>query len=128
MLVGSMRIDKNIITSIDPKLDITKPTTVEDNNFQETLNQAINNKDNSKLLEVCQQFEGYFINQMLQKMRQAIPKGDFFGNDPGAKIFQGMLDENLSTEMSKAGGIGLAQMMYDQLTKEQIKPQIDKKG
>lgn len=123
-----MRVDNINAASTGSAGEVTKPSLVEDGKFQEILNKAIDKKDKAKLLEVCQQFEGYFINQMLQKMRNAIPKEGFFGDDPGEKTFQEMLDDNLSGEMSKAGGFGLAQMMYNQLTKDDIKPQIDQKG
>ncbi|MHB8172367.1 MAG: rod-binding protein [Thermincolia bacterium] len=92
-------------------------TKVEDQGFQSMLDKAKKDQDKEKLWDVSRQFESVFIYQMMKKMREAIPKSDLMGNSMGEEIFQGMLDEKLSEEMSKAGGIGLAQMVYEQLSR-----------
>ena len=48
-------------------------------------------------------------------MRATVPQNELWGDNSGVQIFQGMLDEENAKNMSKAGGIGLGQMLYDQL-------------
>jgi peptidoglycan hydrolase FlgJ len=120
-----MRIEK---LNLPIAQEIKKPSNVEDGNFQDILNNAVNKKDTKKLLDVCQQFESFFINKMFQQMRAAIPKDSLSQEDPGRAFAQSMLDDEYSGIMAKAGGFGLAQILYTQLSSESnVKPKIDEK-
>lgn len=69
-----------------------------------------------KLREACEGFESIFIQKMWQEMRNAVPKGGLLqGREE--KFWQDMYDQELSKSMTKAGGIGLADMMYAQLSR-----------
>ena len=58
-----------------------------------------------------------FLNMLLTTMRASVPKTGLTGEDSqGEEIMQSMLDQELSKNMSQAGGIGLADMMYRQLS------------
>lgn len=92
----------------------------------ETLSKSSNSntktKDDAQLKKTCQDFESIFINMMFKEMRNSVQKSDVFsdGNDNGNAMdtYQGMLDEEYSKEISKRG-IGLADVMYKQLSKEE---------
>ena len=86
------------------------------NKFAEILKEAQKDQEDTKLKEVCQQLESIFVHQMLSQMRNSIPKGGFIQANQGEKIFQDMLDQEYAQKMSKAGGIGLADLMYRQLS------------
>lgn len=75
------------------------------------------NKNESELKEVCQQFESIFLNYMLKSMRDTIPDGGMFEKGVTFDIMQSMHDEALAEEISQNGGIGLAQQLYEQLSK-----------
>ncbi len=75
-----------------------------------------NPAEDKKLREACQGFEEMFLNLMYSKMRDTVPKDTLFGESNGQKIMQSMLDEELTKEMAKAGGVGLADMLYKQLS------------
>lgn len=77
-------------------------------------------KDKSKKLrEACEGFESVFIQKMWEQMRATVPKGGMLqGRDE--QYWQGMFDQELSKKMSSAGGIGLADMMYDQLSRNLV--------
>ena len=73
--------------------------------------------DEAKLKRVCQEMESVFLNMLLTTMRASVPKTGLTGEDShGEEIMQSMLDQELSKNMSQAGGIGLADMMYRQLS------------
>lgn len=68
-----------------------------------------------KLREACEGFESIFIQKMWQEMRNAVPKtGLLAGREE--RFWQDMYDQELSKSMTRAGGIGLADMMYEQLS------------
>lgn len=73
----------------------------------------------AKLREACQGFESIFIQKMWQEMRNAIPKtGLLTGREE--RMWQDMYDQELAKSMTKAGGIGLADMMYEQLSRNLV--------
>ncbi|MDR0466604.1 MAG: rod-binding protein, partial [Deltaproteobacteria bacterium] len=69
-----------------------------------------------KLRESCEGFESIFIQKMWEQMRATIPEsGLLTGREE--KFWQSMYDQELAKTMSGAGGIGLADMMYEQLSR-----------
>ena len=70
-----------------------------------------------KLREACEGFEAMFLSMMYKQMRATVPEGGLFGKKSNAmNIFEDMRDTELMNEVSKSGGIGIADMMYKQLT------------
>lgn len=73
-------------------------------------------KELAQLRKVSQDFESLFLAYMMKTMKQAIPKSEFLGDSQAEKIFTEMKDEELAKGMAKAGGIGLARLLEQQLT------------
>jgi len=67
------------------------------------------------LKAVSEEFEALFLQQLLQQMRKTVPESDLFGDRKAEKLFESLLDEEMSLEMSRAGGIGLSKIIYEQL-------------
>ena len=66
--------------------------------------------------KVSRDFESVFLNKLLSSMRKTIPKSgllDSFASD----MFQSMMDEEMSKEMSKNKGMGMGEMIYNDLSK-----------
>ncbi len=69
----------------------------------------------AKLRETCESFESIFIQKMWQQMRATLPQENpLVGKEE--KFWQSMYDQEFSKKMSQGGGIGLADMMYEQLS------------
>ena len=77
--------------------------------------------EDKRLLEVCKEFESVFIHMMLKEMKKTVPENDFIEKSQASKIFEDMHLEELSKEMSKGQGMGIAQMMYNQFKNGGIK-------
>lgn len=75
-------------------------------------------KEEAKLQDACQQFEKMFLTQMMKQMRKAGPKGGMFGKAAGSDQFADMLDQERAKQWSQNGGVGLAQMMFEQMKKQ----------
>lgn len=69
-----------------------------------------------ELRRAAAEFESLFINQMLKSMRETIGKSELFHGGNAEDIYASMLDTELSKNMAKAGGIGLADMLLRQLS------------
>ncbi|MEO8316378.1 MAG: flagellar assembly peptidoglycan hydrolase FlgJ, partial [Pseudomonadota bacterium] len=64
--------------------------------------------------ETAKQFESLFTTMMLKSMRQASPKDSLFGSDQ-QDFYQDMFDQQLSVQLSKGKGMGLADVLVRQL-------------
>src|SRR5271154_716789 len=72
--------------------------------------------DPNALRQVAKQYESLFARMMIKSMRDAVGKDPIFGSDEG-QTYQEMYDDQLSIEMTKGRGLGLADMLVRQLQK-----------
>lgn len=70
-----------------------------------------------QLREACQGFEAIFIQKIWEQMRKNVPKEGYL-HSKDEETYQSMFDQELAKKMSSAGGIGLADMMYEQLSQK----------
>jgi len=76
-------------------------------------------EEKAAIREAAETFESYFIQIMLREMRKTIPdEGGLIPRSQAERIFTEMLDEQKSIEMARAGGIGLADVIVKQLTRD----------
>lgn len=72
-------------------------------------------KNDPKALEtVAQQFEAIFLQMMLKSMRDAGIEDSLFDNNQ-SRMFLDMYDKQIAQDMSRNPGIGLAEMMIQQI-------------
>lgn len=69
----------------------------------------------AQLKKTCRDLESVFLNMVLSKMRESVPKSDLMGSSRGEDLYRGMMDEELSKQMAAGGGVGLADVLYAQL-------------
>ena len=78
------------------------------------------NSSQKKLKGACVEFEAMFLNLMYGEMRKSVNEQDgLLPKTQAEKIMQSMLDEELTKNMAKAGGVGLADVLYKQLSFEE---------
>ena len=66
--------------------------------------------------KVARDFESIFINKLFESMRKAIPKSDLL--DSSAMVmYQTMMDQEMAKEMSKQKGMGMGEMVYNDLSR-----------
>ncbi len=84
----------------------------------DTIKQQARTDKDGALRQVAQQFEAMFMQMIMKSMRQATKQlnEDSFLNTQYTEHFQEMHDDQLVQEMGKGGGMGLAGMIYDQLS------------
>lgn len=74
----------------------------------------------ARLKEACRGFESLFIRVLLKEMRSTVTKSTIFGDRREERYFTEMLDDSLAESMAESGGIGLADVLYDQLARQRI--------
>lgn len=111
-MIGSI----NNTQHLTQKMELTSKQQ-ETEGFKQALEQASLTQDEKELKEACKQVETYMISTILKKMQAStemgetlIPKGDY------EKMFEEQLIDERAKNMTEAGGIGLADMMYKQMT------------
>jgi flagellar protein FlgJ len=111
-----MKIDNMMMT---PKVSeaLTKKSASEEVSFEDVLKKAKESGDETELRKAVQELESVFINMMMKTMRSSIQEEDgFFKKSESEKMFEGMLDEEYAKKLSEAGGIGLTDLIVDQLS------------
>lgn len=82
-----------------------------------------NNTDSPKdLQKATQNFEAVLLNMVLNAMWKTIPKSDLFEKSNSDQIYEGLMLSSLSEEMARNGGMGIAKVLYQQLSKEHKQP------
>lgn len=64
--------------------------------------------------KVAEEFEALFIQMMLKAARDASPEGGLFDSRE-LKLYQEMMDSQVSLEMAEQGGLGFAALLQEQL-------------
>ena len=77
--------------------------------------QAGADKDDSRLRAACAEMESLFLTHLLKEMRATIDKSGFISGGQAEEIFTSLLDVEISRKMSAAGGIGLSNILLEQL-------------
>jgi peptidoglycan hydrolase FlgJ len=75
-------------------------------------------KKDAQLEKACKEFESLFLNQLLTAMRKTIPKGGMDEEEGGSRereMYESMLDSEMAKSWSQSDGIGLANVLYQQL-------------
>lgn len=110
-----MKIDQVGISGTYQSAASQNKETVETDAFKDLLKTAAENKDLKKLKEASQEFEAYFINMLFKEMRKTIQEGGLVEKSQARSTFETMLDEEMSKNLSKQGGVGLADMIYNNM-------------
>jgi len=70
-----------------------------------------------ELRQACEKFEAVFISKLWQEMRKTVPKEGYL-HGKQEEQYLSMFDRDFAEKMASSGGIGLADMIYDQLSEK----------
>ncbi|NDV17838.1 flagellar biosynthesis protein FlgJ [Pseudodesulfovibrio sp. JC047] len=109
--------------TIDPRLAVQQTETKdlirfkqEMNGLKERLSDGVDTKE-QQLKKACQNFEAVFIGKLWQQMKQSVPKEGYL-HSKQEDSYMGMFDKEFSEKMAQGGGIGLADMIFSQLSEK----------
>jgi len=69
--------------------------------------------------EAAQEFEAFFIGEFVETMFQGLDEDPLFGGGSGGRMFSSLLHREYAEEMSKSGGIGIADAVTAELLRAQ---------
>lgn len=106
----------NLNATLTTQLELQKMQS-ENTDFEAVLQDAIASEDDETLKDACKQIEQYMLSSLFKQMKSStemgerlIPKGDY------EEMFESYLVDEQCKTMCEAGGIGLADSMYKQMT------------
>jgi len=91
------------------------------------LKASAQHKDPQALREAARQFESLLTNMMLKSMREA-NLGEGMGDSDETKTYQDMYDQQLSLQIAHGKGLGLADMLVQQLSRSNASGQATQSG
>lgn len=80
-------------------------------------------KRDMELRKACRDFEAVFTYQLMKSMRSTVEKCDLFHGGQSEEIYESLLDQEYAKLMSGAGNKGLADILYQQLQRQDISVQ-----
>lgn len=97
--------------------DITSSTYLDFNALTQLKGDAARDPRQA-IRKTAEQFEAYFIQQMMKTMRESIEKSELVDSG-NMDMYQDLMDKEVSLSMAKRGGMGLADMLERQMHKAQ---------
>ncbi len=88
------------------------------NNFSNILNEAMTEENSKEIKNACVEFETYFLQMIMKEMRKTVNTDNSFIKESNAeKIYKEYLDNEVMKQASEMGGVGLADAMYESLSR-----------
>lgn len=85
--------------------------------LEDSLKNDYSGSSDEELMEVCKEFEAYFLEQVFKEMMKTIPKSEESDSANGrlVEFFKENTIQELAAQSTENNGLGLAQMMYEQM-------------
>lgn len=94
--------------------DATNKTSSKISNLD---NSDLQNASDQELMDVCKEFEAYFLEQVFKEMKKTVPEREYTSTATASMM--DYMEENLlqeyASEATENSNLGLAQMLYEQM-------------
>ena len=86
--------------------------------MQDTVSKDYSKASDDELLDVCKQFEAYFMEQVFKQMEKTVIKADESSGNSGALVdyFKDSAIQELTKTSTETQGLGIAQALYEKTT------------
>lgn len=86
--------------------------------LEETLNSDLSKATEEELMDVCKDFEAYFIEQMFKAMQKMVPESSQEMSSSTKQLqdyYKEQMTQSFAEQSTESGGLGIAQMLYEQM-------------
>lgn len=85
--------------------------------LENQLGQDYSNATDDELMDVCKQFEAYFLEQVMKAMVKTIPTQESSSSSVNTMMdyYKEEMIKQVASESTERSGLGLAQMLYEQM-------------
>ena len=91
----------------------SKLSSTSADSLESALKSTNSSSDDEKLMEVCKDFESYFVQKIIEESKKTLDNEDEQGEY--MQYFSDTLNQEYADIVTDNGGIGLAQQLYDSL-------------
>lgn len=88
----------------------------------QTLARRAEQGESEELRRVTREFEALFVKIMLDSMRETLDGDGLIPKNAGEKLFEDRLYDEYAKKISRSADLGLAAMMYNQLSRFDSRP------
>ena len=96
----------------------SKLSSTSADSLESALKSTKSSSDDEKLMEVCKDFESYFVQKIIEESKKTLDNEDEQGEY--MQYFSDTLNQEYADIVTDNGGIGLAQQLYDSLNTDGI--------
>ncbi|MBR4084687.1 MAG: rod-binding protein [Lachnospiraceae bacterium] len=85
--------------------------------LENKLNTDLTQAADDELMEACEQFEAYFVEQMFKSMMKTVPKNEDMSAATSTltDYYKDEMLRELATDSTETNSLGLAQTLYEQM-------------
>lgn len=83
--------------------------------FKQSVSQAKNTLDREQLKNACRDFEAILVKKMFDAMRKTVDRSDLIKKNQGEEIFEDLLYDEYSKNLSQTSELGLSDILYERL-------------
>ena len=76
--------------------------------------------------KAAKMYEQVFLKEMVEAMRKAVPKSELMEQSMAQKIYEDQMYENYVEEWTNSGGVGLSDVIYDQIVERYYPEKVAK--
>ncbi|MCI8377248.1 MAG: hypothetical protein HFH72_01865 [Lachnospiraceae bacterium] len=88
-------------------------TNAASSSLQSTLGNVNEDSSDEELMNVCKNFEAYFVQKIIEQAKKSIAGEDEEEQGEYMKYFGDMRNEQYANIIAESGSVGLAQQLYD---------------
>lgn len=88
--------------------------------LEDKLSGSFESATDEELMDVCKQFEAYFMEQIIKGMEKMIPKNDDEDSSMSKTVdyFKETMIQQIASESTNTQGLGLAQTLYESMKRQ----------
>lgn len=109
----------DLISGVSSYYDTYTKNNVSADNMKDKLSTDYSTATDDEMMEVCKEFEAYFTEQVFKAMQKMVPESDAGSSSTSyVSMFKDTLIQeyaDLSSESNGGEGLGIAQMLYEQM-------------
>ena len=110
-----MKITADNIISAEA-IPMIQEQAASEKDFEKIMMGLAKEKKEKELMAACQELEAVFLTKVMDAMRATVMHSDLIKRGFATDVWESMLYEQYAKEMSKTGTVGLAQILYKQLS------------
>lgn len=87
------------------------------NKLEQTLNSDLSTATDEELMDVCKEFESYFLEQVFKAMQKMVPESENRSSSTKQlqDYYKDEMIQKLAQDSTETNGLGLAQTLYEQM-------------